>query len=210
MQRNWIGRCEGARGRCFAPRTATLEIPVFTTRPDTLFGATFFLVAPGAPAGGTLVEGRPEAAAVLAYAARRRPRVDWPTASATDKPRPASFTGRHVVNPINGEQVPVWVADYVLMDYGTGAIMAVPGHDERDFAFATAAYDLPIRRVVADAADRRRRAARARRSRCAGRMVNSGFLDGLGGRARPRRLSRHGLPSAGSARRPSASGCATG
>ncbi len=176
MQRNWIGRSEGARV-LFRTDDGAHEIPVFTTRPDTLFGATFFLVAPEHPLLATLVEGRPEAEAVLGYA-RAAARASLADRSATDKPKTGVFTGRHVINPINGERIPVWVADYVLMDYGTGAIMAVPGHDERDFAFA-AGHDLPIRRVVAgseDAPD----TPLATAYTDPGRLVNSGFLDGLG------------------------------
>jgi leucyl-tRNA synthetase len=175
MQRNWIGRSEGARV-LFRTEDGAHEIPVFTTRPDTLFGATFFLVAPEHPLLATLVEGRSEADAVLGYA-RAAARASLADRSATDKPKTGVFTGRYVVNPINGEQIPVWVAEYVLMDYGTGAIMAVPGHDERDFAFARQ-HDLPIRRVVADpdtAADAPLEQAYAG----SGRLVNSGFLDGL-------------------------------
>ena len=176
MQRNWIGRSEGARVR-FRTEDGALELPVFTTRPDTLFGATFFLVAPEHPLLATLVGGRPEAAGVLAYA-RAAARASLADRSATDKPKTGMFTGRYVVNPINDERIPVWVADYVLMDYGTGAIMAVPGHDERDFAFARQ-HSLPIRRVVADAqtgAD----APPEEAFTLPGHMVNSGFLDGLG------------------------------
>jgi leucyl-tRNA synthetase len=175
MQRNWIGRSEGARV-LFRTEDDAHEIPVFTTRPDTLFGATFFLVAPEHPLLDTLVAGRPEADAVLAYA-RAAARASLADRSATDRPKTGVFTGRHVMNPINGEPIPVWVADYVLMDYGTGAIMAVPGHDERDFAFARE-HGLPIRRVVAgpDAdADTPLETAFIE----AGRLVNSGFLDGL-------------------------------
>ncbi len=175
MQRNWIGRSDGARVR-FRTDDDVHEIPVFTTRPDTLFGATFFLVAPEHPLLATLVEGRGEAAAVMSYA-RAAARASLADRSATDKPKTGVFTGRYVINPINGDRIPVWVADYVLMDYGTGAIMAVPGHDERDFAFAKQ-HDLPIRRVVAgpDAgADTPLETAFAE----TGRLVNSGFLDGL-------------------------------
>jgi leucyl-tRNA synthetase len=175
MQRNWIGRSEGARV-LFRTEDGAHEIPVFTTRPDTLFGATFFLVAPEYPLLATLVEGRPEAEAVLAYA-RAAARASLADRSATDKPKTGVFTGRHVVNPINGEQIPVWVADYVLMDYGTGAIMAVPGHDERDFAFAMQ-HALPIRRVVADA-DTAPDTPLVEAFAGVGRLVNSGFLDGL-------------------------------
>ena len=175
MQRNWIGRSEGARV-LFRTDDDAHEIPVFTTRPDTLFGATFFLLAPEHPLLGALVEGRPEAEAVLSYA-RAAARASLADRSATDKPKTGVFTGRYVINPINGNRIPVWVADYVLMDYGTGAIMAVPGHDERDFAFAVQ-HELPIGRVVAgpdDDADAPLEVAFTE----SGRLVNSGFLDGL-------------------------------
>ncbi len=175
MQRNWIGRSEGARVT-FATDDGTHEIPVFTTRPDTLFGATFFLLAPEHPLVPRLVAGREEDAAVTEYV-RAASRADIAERSATDRPKSGVFTGRHVVNPVNGELLPVWVADYVLMDYGTGAVMAVPGHDERDFAFATQ-YGLPVRRVVsADGSDAGAPVEAAEPGD--GRIVNSGFLDGL-------------------------------
>jgi leucyl-tRNA synthetase len=175
MQRNWIGRSEGARV-LFRTEDGAHELPVFTTRPDTLFGATFFLLAPEHPLVGTLVAGRPEEAAVLDYA-RAAARTSLADRGDADKPKTGVFTGRHVVNPVNGEALPVWVADYVLMDYGTGAVMAVPGHDERDFAFARA-HGLPVRRVVASgdvAPDAPVEAAEPGD----GRLVNSGFLDGM-------------------------------
>jgi leucyl-tRNA synthetase len=179
MQRNWIGRSEGARV-AFALEDGSQELSVFTTRPDTLFGATFFILAPEHPALGHLVAGRPEEAAVREYAAAAA-RASAADRGDVDRPKTGVFTGRNVVNPINGEAIPVWVADYVLMDYGTGAIMAVPGHDARDFAFA-AAHGLPIRRVIAaegEADD----APLAEAYGGPGRMVGSGFLDGLDSRA---------------------------
>ncbi len=175
MQRNWIGRSEGARV-VFTTEDGERQIPVFTTRPDTLFGATFFLIAPEHPMVPTLVAERDEAAAVDAYV-RAAARADVADRSAADRPKSGVFTGRYVVNPVNGERLPIWVADYVLMDYGTGAIMAVPAHDERDFAFATA-HDLPVRRVVAEdpsVAD----APLDDAEPGDGVLVNSGFLDGL-------------------------------
>jgi leucyl-tRNA synthetase len=175
QQRNWIGRSEGARV-VFRADDGSEEIPVFTTRPDTLFGATYFVLAPEHPAVGRLVEGCPEADAVLAYAAAA---VRATAAERGDAERAMTgvFTGRQVVNPVNGEALPVWVADYVLMDYGTGALMAVPAHDERDFAFARA-HGLPVKRVVAPEgveAD----APVDEPFAGPGRLVNSGFLDGL-------------------------------
>ncbi|MFN8109997.1 MAG: leucine--tRNA ligase [Thermoleophilia bacterium] len=175
MQRNWIGRSEGARV-LFRTDDGAHEIPVFTTRPDTLFGATFFLMAPEHPLVPTLVAGRPEESAVMDYA-RAAARASVADRSAADKPKTGVFTGRSVVNPVNGAHIPIWVADYVLMDYGTGAIMAVPAHDERDFAFATQ-HGLPVTRVVAtEGADIAAEVLEAESGD--GVMVNSGFLDGL-------------------------------
>ncbi len=175
QQRNWIGRSEGARV-VFRTEDGAEEIPVFTTRPDTLFGATFFVLAPEHPAVGHLVEGRPEEAAVRSYAAAAA-RETAAERGDVDSAKTGVFTGRHVVNPVNGEALPVWVADYVLMDYGTGALMAVPAHDERDLAFARA-HGLPVRRVIAPEgveADAPVEEAHAG----PGRLVSSGFLDGL-------------------------------
>jgi leucyl-tRNA synthetase len=146
MQRNWIGRSHGARV-VFAVEESGEELPVFTTRPDTLFGATFFVLAPEHELVDRLVDGRPEADAVRGYVRRAGAR------SAVERAREDKdgvFTGRYAVNPVNGERIPIWVADYVLLEYGTGAIMAVPAHDERDHAFAER-YGLPIRPVVAPA-----------------------------------------------------------
>ncbi len=174
MQRNWIGRSEGAR--VVFTSDDGHEIPVFTTRPDTLFGATFFLLAPEHPLVGPLVAGRPQEAAVQKYV-RAAARADVADRTGADRPKTGVDTGRTVTNPVNGEVIPIWVADYVLMDYGTGAIMAVPAHDERDFAFATT-FGLPIRRVVAAegvAPDAPLAAAESGE----GVMVNSGFLDGM-------------------------------
>ncbi|HMO00915.1 MAG TPA: leucine--tRNA ligase [Miltoncostaeaceae bacterium] len=175
MQRNWIGRSEGARVT-FAVEGGGDPIPVFTTRPDTLFGATFFILAPEHPAVGHLVEGRPEAAAVREYAAAAA-RASAADRGDAERPKTGVFTGRHVVNPVTGDPIPVWVADYVLMDYGTGAIMAVPGHDERDFAFAQA-HGLTVTRVIApDGEDADAPLEEAYTG--PGRLVNSGFLNGL-------------------------------
>ena len=176
MQRNWIGRSVGARVEFRVADDPGTVIPVFTTRPDTLYGATFFLMAPEHPLVPRLVEGRPEQADVTAYVGTAA-RTAVAERSAAERPKTGVFTGRHVVNPVNGEEIPVWVADYVLMDYGTGAIMAVPGHDDRDFAFATT-FGLPITRVIAeegvDAAAPLDEAMTG-----PGRLVNSDVLDGM-------------------------------
>src|SRR5215216_1936928 len=138
IQTNWIGRSEGAEV-LFREEELDLDIPVFTTRPDTLFGATFFVFAPEHPIVQRL--GNDE---VVAYAEKAAAR---PVEERQTKEKVGVFTGRYVVNPVNDERIPVWVADYVLMDYGTGAIMAVPAHDERDREFAER-YELPIRPVI--------------------------------------------------------------
>jgi len=146
MQRNWIGRSEGAELR-FEVEGLGEEIPVFTTRPDTIFGATFFVLAPEHPLVPRLVAGTDGEAEVLEYVRRAGGRS---AVEREEKEKDGVPTGRDVVNPATGEPIPIWVADYVLMEYGTGAIMGVPAHDERDFAFAKR-YGLPIRTVVAPA-----------------------------------------------------------
>jgi leucyl-tRNA synthetase len=158
MQRNWIGRSHGARIRFDVP-TAARSFDVFTTRPDTLFGATYAVLAPEHELVGALVtdawpEGTPRAwtngvatpaEAVAAYRAAAAAKTDLERQENRDKT--GVFTGSYAVNPANGEQIPVFIADYVLTGYGTGAIMAVPGGDQRDWEFAEA-YGLPIIRTV--------------------------------------------------------------
>ena len=146
MQRNWIGRSEGAEVT-FRCEQLGIDFPVFTTRPDTLFGATFFVLAPEHPDVGRLAAGTEHEAAVRAYvdAAIRSSAEER---GAEERQKTGVPLGRTVTNPVNGEQIPMFVADYVLMEYGTGAIMAVPAHDQRDFDFART-FDLEIRQVVA-------------------------------------------------------------
>src|SRR5688572_19958518 len=154
MQTNWIGRSGGAE---VVLRTAPSdhhaggeELRVFTTRPDTLFGATFMVLAPEHPLVGELTA--PERRAdVEAYIAHTRRETEIERLS-TDREKTGVPLGADAVNPVNGERIPIWVADYVLGSYGTGAIMAVPAHDERDFAFAQR-FGLPIRRVIASPDD---------------------------------------------------------
>jgi leucyl-tRNA synthetase len=145
MQRNWIGRSEGAEVT-FRCEELGIDYPVFTTRPDTLFGATFFVMAPEHPDVLRLAEGTGQERAVSEYVNHALTESNEERGS-TEKPKAGVALGRTVTNPVNGEQLPMFVADYVLMEYGTGAIMAVPGHDERDYAFARA-HGLPIRRVI--------------------------------------------------------------
>jgi leucyl-tRNA synthetase len=150
MQRNWIGRSEGAEV-AFRCEELDLDFPVFTTRPDTLFGATFFVVAPEHPELERLVAGTPAEQPVREYV-NSVARESAEERGAEDRPKTGVPLGRSVVNPVNGEEIPMFVADYVLMEYGTGAIMAVPAHDQRDHDFARA-FDLPIRQVVAPAGE---------------------------------------------------------
>ncbi len=158
IQRDHIGRSEGAE-LLFRVDEIDRDIPVFTTRPDTVFGATFFVVAPESPLVDELVEGTALADEIRSYA---RVAAARPTEERASREKTGVFTGRHVINPANGERIPIWVADYVLMEYGTGAIMAVPAHDERDREFAVA-YDLPIVPVIDED----------------GSLINSGRFDEL-------------------------------
>ena len=192
-QRNWIGKSEGAEihFHVFDPQieagvatatvaTAEMQAPtaitVFTTRPDTIFGATWLVLAPEHPLVDALTteEQRAEVAAYRTAAAKQ----DLVTRK-THKEKTGVFTGSYALNPATGEPIPVWVADYVLMEYGTGAIMAVPGHDERDYEFARA-FELPIVRVVAGEGENAHTPlAAAYTENQAGRLVNSRQFDGL-------------------------------
>jgi len=151
MQRNWVGRSEGAEVDFpLVPvddsGAAPGAIRVFTTRPDTLFGATYMVLAPEHPLVDRLTTpAQRDPVGAYRESAGRKSDLDRTDLAKT---KTGVFTGGHAVNPVNGEPIPVWIADYVLTGYGTGAIMAVPAHDDRDFAFA-GAFDLPIRRVVA-------------------------------------------------------------
>jgi leucyl-tRNA synthetase len=145
MQRNWIGRSEGAEVT-FRCEELGIDFPVFTTRPDTLFGATFFVLAPEHPDLERLVAGTAAEGPVRDYV-NQSARETVEERSAEDRPKTGVGLGRTVTNPVNGEEIPAFVADYVLMEYGTGAIMAVPAHDQRDYDFAIE-FELPIRPVV--------------------------------------------------------------
>jgi len=146
MQRNWIGRSEGAEIRFFTEIAGKREeIPVFTTRPDTIYGATFFVLAPEHPWVEKITT--PEhKAEVDAYVDHARHMTEIERMS-TEKEKTGVFTGGYITNPVSGEQVPVWIADYVLMGYGSGAIMGVPAHDQRDFEFARK-FGIPICEVI--------------------------------------------------------------
>ena len=183
MQRNWIGRSHGARIR-FAAAAARIE--VFTTRPDTVFGATYLVLAPEHPLVDQLVTGSwpsdvderwtggaaSPAEAIAGY--RRVVSMKSDLDRQENKEKTGVFTGAYAVNPVNGAEIPVFIADYVLMGYGTGAIMAVPGQDQRDWDFAEA-FGLPIIRTVQPTEGFEGEAFTG-----TGPAVNSGFLDGLG------------------------------
>jgi leucyl-tRNA synthetase len=145
MQRNWIGRSNGAEVM-FRLDDGDTELPVFTTRPDTLFGATFFVMAPEHPLALELARGSEHEQEVAGYVSHTAAKSEVERA-AGEKDKTGVFTGRYVINPVNDERIPVWIADYVLMGYGTGAIMAVPAHDERDLEFART-FGLDVRPVV--------------------------------------------------------------
>jgi len=144
MQTNWIGRSEGAEVDFKTEAGDTLR--VFTTRPDTLYGATFMVLAPEHSLVPKLTQpGRKAEVDAYVTAAGRATEIER---MSTERPKTGVFTGSFAINPVNGERIPIWIADYVLAGYGTGAIMAVPAHDERDFEFAQK-FELPIRRVIA-------------------------------------------------------------
>jgi leucyl-tRNA synthetase len=144
LQKNWIGRSEGASVVFQIPNFES-EIEVFTTRPDTLFGATYMVLAPEHPFVPEITTaGQKEAVEAYQKACSSKSDMDR---GDLNKDKSGVFTGAFAVNPVNGEQIPIWIADYVMMGYGTGAIMAVPAHDERDWEFAKR-FDLPIRQVV--------------------------------------------------------------
>ncbi|HEY5623330.1 MAG TPA: leucine--tRNA ligase, partial [Gammaproteobacteria bacterium] len=172
MQRNWIGRSEGAEVDFHIDDDTARFIRVFTTRPDTLFGATYMVLAPEHELVAELTT-EEQRAAVAAYQeeASRKSELER---SELQKDKTGIFTGSYAINPVNDERIPIWIADYVLASYGTGAIMAVPGEDQRDWDFARA-FDLPVIRTVQPPDDFDGEAYTGE-----GPAINSGFLDGLG------------------------------
>ncbi|MEN9910771.1 MAG: hypothetical protein RLZZ441_339, partial [Actinomycetota bacterium] len=179
MQRNWIGRSRGAEV-VFAVEGSDRTVPVFTTRPDTLYGATFMVVAPDSDLASELVaEAEPAVRmAFVAYLEEVQKKTEIERQDAT-RVKTGVFLGRHAINPVNGERVPIWSADYVLADYGSGAIMAVPAHDQRDLDFALK-YELPVRVVVDVPSDEPNDPAVTFVATTGdGPHINSGPLDGL-------------------------------
>ncbi len=170
MQRNWIGKSEGAEVR-FAIDGHDASFEVFTTRPDTLFGATYAVLAPEHSLVDTITTAE-QKEAVEAYINQVKSKSDLERTDLA-KEKTGVFTGAYAINPANGEKMPIWIADYVLMSYGSGAIMAVPAHDERDYEFAKV-FGLPIKQVVAGGNIEEEAYTGD------GEHINSDFLDGLG------------------------------
>jgi len=176
MQRNWIGRSEGARIE-FPIKGSDKTIPVFTTRPDTLYGATYFLLSPEHPLVEEIIKGSPYKEEVKNFKKRvsKESAIDRVSGILEKK---GCFTGEYVINPLNDEEIPIWLANYVLMDYGTGAVMAVPAHDQRDFEFAKK-YNLPIRIVIQPKDKKVTSDTMEAAFDQEGVMVNSGQFNGL-------------------------------
>jgi leucyl-tRNA synthetase len=170
MQRNWIGRSEGAEVK-FVIDGHDKSFDVFTTRPDTIFGATYAVLAPEHPFVATITT-EEQRSKVDEYIDKIKSKSDLERTDLA-KEKTGVFTGAYAINPANGNKMPIWIADYVLMSYGSGAIMAVPAHDDRDYEFAKE-FDLPIVEVVAGGNVKKEAYTGD------GNHVNSGFLDGLG------------------------------
>lgn len=175
IQQNWIGRSEGATVNFKLDGDMDIDIPVFTTRPDTLFGATFFILAPEHPLVDKIVEDK--------YYKKEIKRAKEIISKQSDIERGSAgvekigcFTGRYVLNPLNGEKIPVWIASYVLLEYGTGAIMAVPAHDQRDFEFASK-YGIPVKEVISP--DGKEHPGMDAAYAGEGIMINSGEFSGI-------------------------------
>jgi leucyl-tRNA synthetase len=165
-QRNWIGKSEGANVH-FKVKGFTDSLEIFTTRPDTMFGVSFMVLAPEHPLVKHITTPE-QATTVNQYVENTAKKSEVDRKAATEKT--GVFTGGFAINPVNGKEIPIWIADYVMLDYGTGAIMAVPGHDERDFEFAKK-FDLPIIRVLESETDLPFTGE--------GKLCNSDFLTGL-------------------------------
>jgi leucyl-tRNA synthetase len=176
MQENWIGRSEGAEFSFDVPEFDE-KIPVYTTRPDTIFGVSYMVLAPEHPLVDKLIAGRENEAEIRAFVERVRNQSEI-SRTATDVEKEGIATGAYARNPINGEDVPILIANYVLYEYGTGAVMGVPTHDERDWAFATK-YNLP-KKVVIDSGDERSVLETMDNAYTGkGKLINSGEFDGM-------------------------------
>ena len=175
MQKNWIGKSYGAVLK-FKVTEADIEIPVFTTRPDTVFGVTYLVVAPEYPHIDKLIT--PENRQKVDEYIENSKKLTEIERTSTERPKTGVPLGTHVINPFNGKKVPLWTGDYVLAEYGTGAVMGVPAHDTRDFEFVKK-FNLPIIEVIRDV-DKKDDAPLTEAYTDAGIMINSGEFDGLG------------------------------
>ncbi|MDI6892368.1 MAG: leucine--tRNA ligase [Actinomycetota bacterium] len=175
MQQNWIGRSEGAMVDFALEDGKTIK--VFTTRPDTLFGATFFLLAPEHPLVDEIIKGTFYREEVEEFRKKVAAETEIDRTSVEIE-KNGCFTGAYVINPVNGERIPIWLADYVLMEYGTGAVMAVPAHDQRDFEFARK-YDIPIKVVIQPDGQTLAAATMKEAYIGEGTMANSGRFSGM-------------------------------
>ena len=176
MQENWIGRSEGVQ-LTFKVAETEDEIPVFTTRPDTIYGVTYMVLAPEYHLVEKFVKGNPKEKQIREFMQRVKG-MGSIARTATDLEKEGISLGVHVINPLNGEKIPVWIANYVLMDYGTGAVMGVPAHDQRDFEFAKK-FNLPIKVVIAPTDKDLQEAELTEAYPAEGNMVNSQEFDGL-------------------------------
>jgi leucyl-tRNA synthetase len=176
MQRNWIGKSTGVEVDFTVEGTGG-KLPIFTTRPDTLYGVTFMSIAPEHPMVEELIKGRPEAPKVREFC-QRVMRLDKAARTDEKQEKEGVFTGAYTVNPLNGDRIPVWVGNFVLMEYGTGAIMSVPAHDQRDFEFAKK-YGIPVRVVIQNGKQDLDPATMREAFVGEGVMVGSGPFDGM-------------------------------
>lgn len=176
MQENWIGKSIGAEIK-FKVEDSEETIPVFTTRPDTVFGVSFMSLAPEHPMVEKLIEGKEQADDVRAFV-KRITGMDRIERTSDNLEKEGIFTGAYCINPVNGAKVPVYVANFVLVDYGTGAVMAVPAHDQRDFEFARK-YDLPLQVVIQPEGEELDPATMTEAISAPGMMVNSGEFTGI-------------------------------
>ncbi len=179
MQRNWIGRSEGAEVQ-FKIDGSDETLTVFTTRPDTIFGVSYMVIAPEHPIVDSLISGRPQENACREFIKKVQGMSEI-ARSATDTEKEGEFTGVYVVNPLNDKKIPLYLANYVFLDYGTGIVMGVPAHDQRDFDFAKK-YNLPIEVVVQPDGEEIKGSDLKEAFAAEGTMVNSGEFNGLNNR----------------------------
>ena len=179
MQTNWIGKSEGAELK-FRLDGSDEELTVFTTRPDTVYGVSYMVIAPEHPIVESLISGRPEEAACREFIKKVHGMSEI-MRSSTDTEKEGVFTGRYVINPLNGQKVPLYLANYVFLDYGTGIVMGVPAHDQRDFDFAKK-YNLPIEIVVQPEGQNMKGEDLTEAFAAEGIMENSGEFDGMNNR----------------------------